>query len=1004
MNPGAKKILSVTLAGFVMLTASAQTAATFGNLPLYFEANASTQFLARGRDAQFLITPAEARLVLQKSDSTRAVAMRFTGANPQAQISGDAALSGKINYLTGNDPAQWRSGIPTFAKVRVAEIYPGINLIYYGNQQQLEYDFTVAPGTNPSAIVIRFDGADKISVNALGELVLRLGDDEIRQPKPLIYQTVGGNREKISGGYKMLDPSTVAFSVGKYDHTLPLVIDPVLSYATYFGGTSGETAWAIALNPNDGSIYIAGQTFSKFAITNGGPFSTRGAFQTNFNGGKQAGDAFVAKFDHLGTNLIYLTYLGGSADDAAYGLAVDGAGDAFVAGASTSTNFPTTNSINPNISGPLYKTIGSHAADAFVAELNPGGSNLIYSTYLGGEAPDAAYGIAVDTSGNAYVTGFTYSTNFPTTNAIQNHLACTNSFDVNANAFVSEIASGGGAFVFSTYLGGTNFDEGKGIAVDTSGYIYVTGFTASTNFPTTNFISQVIGTNSYNGHRLNGSTNAFNPALDAFVTKLAPSGGSLVYSTYLGGTNNDMGNAIAVDNNGGAYVTGWTVSTNFPNTLGTNVIASHLTNNSFNGFIITTNVFLTKITNGISAGIAYSVVFGGNANDVGYGVAVDPTGNAFIVGATTSTNFPCLPTNNIGSLHATNFGGSDIFVTAFDPNAVPLYSVLLGGINDDFGYGIAVDSLTNAFIVGQTASTNFATAGAFQKFRNGTNDAFLAEIMFIAQPPGVTIQPTNQAVAAGSGVTFVATATGTPPFNYQWQLNGTNLVNGTNFASAGNISGVTNNILFINQAQVTNSGNYSVVVTNFGGSVTSSIAVLTVTNVATVITQQPISQTVGVGSTVTFTVGGDAQPPFFFQWLKDGTNLMDRTNISGSIISGSTTNILTIANAQTNDDGTYWLVISNAWGVLTSSNAVLTVLPSPLFASIITAGGTNFIFSGVGGTNNGIYNVLTSSNLATPFSLWIPIATNHFDSQGGFIFTNVPSTNAPQLFYLLQMP
>jgi hypothetical protein len=726
--------------GLVALTASAQTAATFGNLSLYFEAGADAQFVARGHDAEFSVSPAQAQLLLQKNSVPRAVQMRFIGANPLAEIHGDGELDGKINYLTGNDPAKWRSSIATFAKVRVAEIYPGIGVAYYGNQRQLEYDFTVAPGADPDSIAIHFDGADKISINPNGELILKLGRDEIVQPKPVIYQSIRGARQEISGGYKILDAHTVAFAVGKYDGALPLVIDPVLAYATYFGGASSETAWAVAVNPNDGSIYIAGQTLSAKLSTNAPP----GAFQPNFAGGTQAGDAFVARFDNLGTHLIYLTYLGGSADDAAYGLAVDSAGNAYVAGATVSANFPIKNAIpgHANISGPFYTAFGSYAADAFVAELNSGGSNLIYSTYLGGEAPDAAYGIAVDSSGDAYVTGFTYSTNFPAANAVQNHLACINSFDVNANAFVSEITNGGGALVFSTYLGGTNFDTGKGIAVDANGFIYVTGFTSSTNFPTTNYISQVIGTNSYNGHFLGGATNNLNSASDAFVTKYFPSGSNYVYSTFLGGSFNDGANAIAVDGSG-AYVTGWTISANFPDTVATNVIGNQLTNN-LSGFIITTNAFLTKITNsiGTSAGIAYSAVFGGNAGDIGNGVAVDASGDAFVVGSTTSTssNFPTADTS--GFLRPTNSGGSDVFVTAFNADAsAVLYSAYLGGSGNDFGYGIAVDSSTNVYVAGQTSSlTNFVTASAFQKNLNGANDAFLAKISVQSPaPPALAI-------------------------------------------------------------------------------------------------------------------------------------------------------------------------------------------------------------------------------------------------------------------------
>jgi hypothetical protein len=375
----AKKILAVGLAaGLAALAVSAQTAAPLGGLPLYFEANRgqadpSAQFLARGRDSQFLISPVEAQIVLrQEAAGPVTVRMQFVGANPQAQIRGDAELSGKINYLTGNDPAQWHTGVPTFAKVRVEEIYPGIGLVYYGNQQQLEYDFEVAQGADPGAIKIHFTGADKITLDAQGELALTLPGGEIRQPKAVIYQMVGGARHIIGGGYRLVDAHTVAFAVGNYDHSLPLVIDPVLSYSTYFGGNNGESAWAVAVNTNDGSVYITGQTFST-QFTNW-PVPA-GAYQTNYHGGTQSGDVFVARFDSLGTNLIYLTYLGGSGDDVAYGLAVDTNGDAYIAGVTDSTNFPVRNGIFTNISGTLNTHLNPplYPVDAFVAELYPTG-------------------------------------------------------------------------------------------------------------------------------------------------------------------------------------------------------------------------------------------------------------------------------------------------------------------------------------------------------------------------------------------------------------------------------------------------------------------------------------------------------------------------------------------------------------------------------------------------------------------------------------------------------
>jgi hypothetical protein len=353
MKHRAQKNLAVLALGLAALAASAQTTANFGSVPLYFEAASPASFLARGGDSQFSVSPDGARLVLQKSGVTRTVQMQFTGANPQARIQGDTELPGKINYLTGSDPAQWRAGVPTFAKVRAGEIYPGINVVYYGNQRRLEYDLTVAAGADPNSIAIHFAGADKISLDAQGGLVLELGDDEILQPKPLVYQTVGGARNEIAGGYKILDAHDVAFAVGNYDHALPLVIDPVLAYSTYFGGTLADTAWSVAVDTSS-NVYVAGQTLSKYAVKKV-PFSTPGAFQQNFGGGKLIGDGFVAKFDSTGTNLIYLTYLGGSGDDFVASVAVDAAGNAFVTGFTDSPNFPTNNALQPAIGGMLNK-------------------------------------------------------------------------------------------------------------------------------------------------------------------------------------------------------------------------------------------------------------------------------------------------------------------------------------------------------------------------------------------------------------------------------------------------------------------------------------------------------------------------------------------------------------------------------------------------------------------------------------------------------------------------
>ena len=747
----------VSALGLFALTAPAQTMATLGNLPLYFEDNRGqtvgpVPFVAHGHDCQFLISTNESRLILCKTDaisgeiSSCAVRMQFVNANAQAQVRGDAEQSGKINYLIGNDPVQWRTGIATFAQVRVEQLYPGINLVYYGNQQRLEYDFTIAPHANPEQIAIQFTGVDKISVGPQGELILTIGKDEICQPKPLFYQSVDGMREEISGGYKIVDARTVTFDIGNYDRNLPLVIDPILSYSTYFGGNYGTTAWSVAINTNDGSIYVAGQTFST-QFTNW-PVPP-GAYQTNYHGGKYAGDAFVARFGNLGTNLIYFTYLGGSGNDRATSIAVDNSSNAYVTGYTDSTDFPATGipglPSSTNISGTLNPKLGAYPVDAFVAELNSSGSNLVYSAYLGGSGMDGGNGIAVDSSNNVYVTGFTYSANFPTTtNALQKHLACPsppppyNTF--NANSFIAKIGPGGSSLVYSTYFGGTNFDEGEGIAVDNSNCVYVTGFTASMNFPNLNAFQPY----------LNGWTNAF-------VAKFDSTGTNLVCSTFLGGTNSDVANSIAVDGLGNAYVTGWTTSPNFPNNdTGLTNLYNGLTNNLYGSAPIVTNAFLTQIQwNGTTAAIGYSVVFGGtNASiDIGYGVAVDPAGNAFVVGTTSSTNFPTFNTSDF--LRATNSGGNDVFVTAFNTNASALlYSAYLGGLRDDFGYGIAVNTNDSAYVVGTTDSTNFPTTNARQTFLNGTNDAFLAKIFI--DPPALALSAKNGRVQVAwpSGLPF----------------------------------------------------------------------------------------------------------------------------------------------------------------------------------------------------------------------------------------------------------
>jgi len=736
MNLFAKTISGVALVvGLATGHSPAQTSLNLGRLPLCFEANhgqanAAASFIAHGRDSEFLISPAGAQFILRQTTGKTAFAqMQFAGANPTATISGTAELSGKANYLIGNNPVQWQAGVATFAQVRVENIYPGVNVVYYGNGRQLEYDFNLAAGIPPEIIALRFAGAQKISVNPQGALVVSLNGGEIIQHPPVVYQNIGATRQAISGGYKLLDAHTVTFALGDYDHHQPLVIDPILSYSTFFGGSSDDIAHAVVVDSNN-NIYLAGNTFSPGFSSS---IPTPGALQTNFIAAAGYQDVFIAKFDHTGSNLVYFTYLGGTQDQSANGLAVDAAGNAYVTGSTTSPNFPTKNARFGTIGGQPFH--GYYPPDAFVSEINSNGTGLVYSTYLGGNNFDLANAIAVDAAGTAYLAGYTSSTNLPvTTNAFQSHLACTNNGipnTYNYNAFVAEIAPGGTNLNYSSYLGGHNYDQATGIAVDKNGFIYVTGYTASTNFPTTNALASF--------QHLNASTNV-TPFYDAFVSKFKPNFGGLVYSTFLGGINNDQANGIAADASGNAYVVGWTISPNFPgattNDPGScaSFVANYLTNNLVYASA-TTNTFLTEISSNGTA-ILHTAVFGGLQSDIGNGIALATNGNIFVVGTTLSTNFPVTTGNLLGSLRATNSGGNDVFVTAFKSDwSGLLYSTYLGGILDDFGNAIAVDASGNAYITGQTFSTNYPSFNARQSALNGTSDAFLTKILPSAPTP-----------------------------------------------------------------------------------------------------------------------------------------------------------------------------------------------------------------------------------------------------------------------------
>ncbi len=673
-------------------------------LPTGFELNRGqtdrrVTFLAHGSGYTLFLTATEAVLNVTtltaahaRMDKTAAarptggdvVRLRLVGANAHAVVSGLDRLPGASNYLLGHKRSQWRTGVQSYAQVSYRDIYHGVNLVYHGAQRQLEYDFVLAPGVSPTAIKLDVLGARGLRLDRAGNLVLRLPNGDLSQARPIVYQQVRGRRVAVSGRYALLSHGEVGFAVGRHDTHAPLVIDPVLSYATYLGGgadSSDSAGNAIAVD-NAGDAYVTGYTTSTSFPT------TTGAYSATNSG---ATDAFVTKLNHTGT-ILYSTYLGGNDTSAGAGVAVDSVGDAYIAGTTSATDFPTTTG--------AYSGTAAGSSDAFVTELNASGAAPVYSTLLGGNDVDSAAAIALAGPGKVYVTGSTSSLDFPTTNSYR-------AADNNGAVFVAGLntaASGKNSLVYSTLLGSHGFDTGAGIAVNSAGDAYVTGSTAATGFPFT--------TGAYSTTNSGGS--------DAFVTELDATG-VISYSTYLGGGGDDHGQAIAVNSAGDAYITGSTDSTNFPQVNSLNATGSGCSSPSGNGGV---DAFVTEL-NPTGSALVYSTYLGGSGTDAGYGIAVDGSNDAYVTGSTTSANFP----TTTDAYAATNSGGADAFVTKLNAagNGL-LYSTYLGGGSDDTGYGIAANS-TGAYVTGQTYSSNFpTTTGAADGANSGSSSAFVARI------------------------------------------------------------------------------------------------------------------------------------------------------------------------------------------------------------------------------------------------------------------------------------
>lgn len=761
---------------------------SYGKLPLSFEpnqgqSNSKAQFLARGNGYTLFLTGDAAILALRSggrknetrksepenrahhssiitpdspaqtgdgSPATNAVVqMRLFGGKQNSAVAGLDELPGKSNYLIGNDPKAWRTNIPTYGKVMAKNVYNGVDLVYYGNQGLLEYDFIVAPGADPSVIQFAIGSAAPVGsrqsegrkssletqssllygssafsthhslrLATNGDLLVKINGGEVRLHKPVVYQPAGsdnGSRSVIEGRYVRLQRNRIGFQLGPYDHRRALVIDPALGYSTFLGGSSYDQGNAIAVDAS-GDAYVAGSTQSANF-----PVST-GALQTVSGG---ATDAFVTELNPSGSAAVYSTYLGGSGSDSAQSIALDSSNDVFLTGNTGSTNFPTT-------PGAFQTTCGDcrSGAGAFVTKLNPGGTALVYSTYLSGNTNDYGYGIAVDGSGNAYVTGYTDSSNFPVTAG-----AFEKTFAGLQDAFVTKVNSAGSGLVYSTFLSGINTQRATAIALDAAADAYVVGFTSSDNFPTTAGSFQVTC----------GAACGDN---DGFATELDPAGAHLVYSTYLGGSLGASVYGIALDSSGDAYLTGATPSTDFPVTAGAFQTAC---GGGCAGS--TVDAFVAKLKSNGST-LLYATYLGGSSNDQGNGIAVDSSGDAYVTGITFSADFPTTPGAYRTSC-AGNCAAGKAFLTEFNPTgSTAIDSTYLGGTSADNGTGIAIDSAGNPYVVGYTYSSDFpVTPGAFQTVCGGctnADDAFVTKFVPGIAPAPAIVAFGNQAVGVAS--------------------------------------------------------------------------------------------------------------------------------------------------------------------------------------------------------------------------------------------------------------
>jgi len=786
------------LIGLLLSIWTASTANTVADLTLRSEANTPPKRLATkpfrfipnaakagfsAQTSRYAVHAQPGRISIEWAGAPSSLVMRPIG----GRAVGAAGIEGHYNRHTGLDTRTPKLPFEGthFGRIKYAAIYRGIDLDLYGNRGRLEYDFIVGPGADPSSIRMAFDGADELIVARDGALVIRAGMHTFRQPRPVIYQRVSGRNQPITGGFVLHPDATVGFRLGDYDPRLTVIIDPILEYGSFDGGPGTDQIQAITTDAQ-GNTYVTGMTTS--GGLQGGTV-TRCTTSGCIAGGSASRDIFVSKFS-AGGQLVFTTYLGGQGRESGQGIAVDATG-IYVGGWTSSPDFPVSDASQLNLGGGSAPN-DQGFRDAFAAKLSLGGNSVLYATYLGGTADDAALALRIDGSGRAYLTGFTVSSNFPLSGTP--YQGMTAGFK---DAFVTRLTSAG-SLDYSTYLGGQGDDVARDLAVDTSGRVTLTGFTGSGNydnsalpqattpFPTTASAYDIFcGTaetipvfGSPIGGRCNGkgTPTQASTAYDAFVTRIDPAqataSAQLLYSTFLGGGRYDYGNSVALDSNGDIIVGGETMAADFPVTMETCADSD----DDGRCDLRSADGFIAKIhpAGAGSADLVFARYLAGDAEDMIQAITLDSADRIYTTGSTTSRNFPVL--NPIQSSlpqrqdEAVLVLHRDAFVSGFSSDGSQLnFSSYLGGRGDDQGTSIALDGDGAMHVGGYTVSANLPTSAGAAQLVHGdhqADDSVTADDGFLlrvgAQNGDLAVALNHDApnpLTLGQSVTFTAVIT-----------------------------------------------------------------------------------------------------------------------------------------------------------------------------------------------------------------------------------------------------